>query len=64
MTKRLYRSDDNKVGYGVFGGIAEYYEIDPVIVRIVAVFVAILTGIIPFAFVYLLSVVVIPKHST
>ncbi len=63
MIKRLYRSDTNKVAAGVLGGVAEYYTIDPVIVRIVAVFVALLTGIVPFALVYLLGVVVIPKSS-
>ncbi|MCD5382311.1 MAG: PspC domain-containing protein [Candidatus Pacebacteria bacterium] len=62
MTKRLYRSDDNKIAAGVLGGVAEYYEIDPVIVRIIAVFVAVLTGVIPFALVYLLSVLVVPKR--
>ena len=61
--KRLYRSEDDKVLGGVMGGVAEYTEIDPVIIRILAVFVAIVTGIVPFALVYLLSVIVIPKKE-
>lgn len=60
--KRLYKSDDNKIAAGVLGGVAEYYEIDPVIIRILAVCIAIFTGIIPFALIYLLSVLVVPKQ--
>ena len=33
--KRLYRSKENKVIAGVCGGIAEYFKIDPVIVRLI-----------------------------
>jgi phage shock protein C len=60
--KQLYRSDSNKVCAGVMGGVAEYYSVDPVIVRLVAVFIIIVTGIVPLALIYLLSVIVIPKR--
>lgn len=33
MSKKLYRSNDRKV-FGVCGGIAEYFDIDPTIVRL------------------------------
>ena len=33
--KKLYRSRENKVLAGVCGGIGEYFEIDPVIVRLI-----------------------------
>ena len=33
-TKRLYRSVKNKVICGVCGGIAEYFGVDPTIVRL------------------------------
>ena len=35
--KRLYRSRSNRVLAGVCGGIGEYFDIDPVIVRILAI---------------------------
>jgi len=35
--KRLYRSRKNKIIAGVCGGIGEYFHIDPVIVRILAI---------------------------
>jgi len=33
-TKRLYRSKTDKLLGGVCGGIAEYFSIDPVLVRL------------------------------
>lgn len=34
MTKKLYRSNTDKKLAGVCGGIAEYFDIDPTIVRL------------------------------
>ena len=34
MSKRLYKSNENKMVDGVCGGIAEYFDIDPTLVRI------------------------------
>lgn len=63
MPKKLYRSEQDQIISGVAGGVAEYTEIDPVIIRLVAIFVMIMTGILPMAFIYLLSAIVIPKRS-
>lgn len=40
MAKRLYRSRENKMIAGVCGGIAEYLELDPTIVRLIWVIIA------------------------
>jgi phage shock protein C len=37
MAKKLYRSRTEKMIAGVCGGLAEYFEIDPTLVRLVAV---------------------------
>ncbi|MCR5671034.1 MAG: PspC domain-containing protein [Butyrivibrio sp.] len=34
MEKKLYRSNDRKL-FGVCGGVAEYFNIDPTVVRII-----------------------------
>ena len=34
-SKRLYRSVKNKVLCGVCGGIGEYFNVDPVIIRLI-----------------------------
>jgi len=57
--KRLYRSSSNKVFAGVFGGLGEYFNVDPVILRIVYVFLAVFTAIIPAIFVYILAIFII-----
>ncbi len=58
MDKKLYRSRD-KVISGVAGGIADYFYIDPTIVRLLWVLVAFMggTGIIA----YIICIVVIPE---
>lgn len=35
VDKKIYRSNRNKVLCGVFGGIGEYFNIDPVILRLI-----------------------------
>ena len=37
--KRLYRSRSNRIISGVCGGIGEYFNIDPIIVRILAIII-------------------------
>ena len=34
MKKRIYKSNDNRMVDGVCGGIAEYFGIDPTLVRL------------------------------
>ena len=41
MEKRLYRTVNGKMVAGVCGGIAEYFNIDPTVIRVVwAIFAA------------------------
>ena len=42
--KKLYRSNTDKVICGVCGGIAEYFEIDPTVVRVGTVVLSLLSG--------------------
>jgi phage shock protein C len=37
MKKRLYRSRDERIIWGVCGGIAKYFDVDPTLIRLVAV---------------------------
>ncbi len=43
MNKKLYRSNDRKI-FGVCGGVAEYFGIDPIIVRVLWVVFALSGG--------------------
>ena len=40
MAKRLYRSKKERMIAGICGGVAEYFNIDPVIVRLIFVVLA------------------------
>lgn len=57
--KRLYRSKKEKVIAGVCGGLAEYLNLDPVVVRILAVFSA-FTGI--GVLLYIAAILIVPEN--
>ncbi len=59
--RRLYRSRDDRVLAGVCGGIARYFNIDPVLVRVGAVALAFLGGAGLLA--YVAAVLLIPKEG-
>ena len=63
MKKRLYRSKKNKILSGVIGGISEYTDIDPVILRLIWVLILVFTGFVPGIIAYILAVAVMP-HKT
>ena len=60
--KRLYKSDSNRVLAGVFGGLGEYFNIDPVLLRVIWIFVVIFTAFVPGIITYILAAIVIPKR--
>jgi phage shock protein PspC (stress-responsive transcriptional regulator) len=59
--RRLYRSREDRVIAGVCGGIARYFNIDPVLVRVGAVALVFLGGAGLLA--YLAAVLLIPKEG-
>ncbi len=58
--KRLYRSTDQRMIAGVCGGIAEYFNIDVTIVRIIAV-ILLLPGAAPGFLPYVILWIIVPK---
>lgn len=61
--KRLYRSGKDKMIAGVCGGIAEYLEIDPVVVRLIWV----VASLVPHFFgagllAYIIAWIVMPRN--
>jgi phage shock protein PspC (stress-responsive transcriptional regulator) len=59
--KRMYRDKETAVIAGVLGGLADYFKQDPVLFRLVAIILLILTGIFPGIFFYLLAWVIVPR---
>lgn len=60
MERKLYRSDTQKVIAGVCGGLSEYFDIDPVIIRLLFVLIVLAGG--AGVLVYLIGWIVIPKR--
>ena len=56
--KRLYKSRKNKIVGGVCGGLAEYLNMDPTIVRIIAGVLCLVKGI--GLLVYIIACIVMP----
>lgn len=61
MQKRIYKVEEGKKVFGVCGGVAEYFDIDPVIIRVIwgIAILAYGTGLIA----YLVCAFVFPKKS-
>jgi len=57
--RRLYRSADDRILAGVCGGVAAYFDVDPVIVRIIWFLSVFFTGSLTF-WAYLIMIVVVP----
>lgn len=60
MNKRLTKSDD-KILSGVCGGIAEYFELDPTLVRIAYVFLSCFSAAFPGILCYIALCIIMPK---
>ena len=61
LHNRIYRSRDERMVAGVAGGIAEYADIDPTIVRLIWIAALLTTG--PLALLlYVLCAIVIPRE--
>ena len=61
-SKKLTRST-NKVLAGVCGGIAEYFEIDPTLVRICYAALSVFSAGFPGLLLYLILMMIMPKKA-
>ena len=59
--RRLYRSEKERLLGGVCGGLAEYFAVDPVLVRLVFVLLIFVSGIGVIA--YLVLWIITPRAS-
>ncbi len=62
LNKRLYRSKTNKIWAGVLGGVGEYYNVDPSLLRLAYIVVAFLSGFFPLFFAYIVAMLIIPQN--
>lgn len=60
MTKKLYRSQSSSMIAGICGGLGEYFNVDPTIVRIAAVLLIFANGMGLLA--YIIGWIIIPRR--
>lgn len=59
-TKRIYRSEEDRIFAGVCGGFGEYFDIDPVIVRLLWILFIMVGG--SGIVLYIIAWLIIPKR--
>ena len=60
-TKRLYRSTQNRMVAGVAGGLAEYFNVDPTLIRLLFVVMSLAGG--PGLLLYIILWVVMKEDT-
>ncbi len=61
QTKKLYRSRTNKVFTGLAGGLADYFAVDPTLIRVILVILEFATaGLLIIA--YFILALIVPKE--
>ncbi|GAE88090.1 PspC domain-containing protein [Acetivibrio straminisolvens] len=61
--KKMYLSDSDKIIGGVCGGVAEYFEIDSTLIRLITVVGTVFTGFFAGIIIYIVAMVIVPKKT-
>ncbi len=61
VSKRLYRSRENRMICGVAGGLGAYFDVDPTVVRLILV-IGLLAGLFPVVLLYLAGCILVPDE--
>jgi phage shock protein C len=61
--KRLTLSTTDKKLAGVCGGLGEYFDVDPTIVRLATVLITFATGILPMVIAYVVAWLIVPRTA-
>ncbi len=60
MTKKLYKSNTDKMLCGVLGGLAEYLKVDSTLIRILYAALCVFSAGFPGLVLYIICAIVIP----
>lgn len=60
--KKLYRSS-NRILEGVCGGIAEYFDVDPTLIRVVFAVLTLFSAAFPGLLLYIILMILIPNYN-
>ncbi|MCR2033332.1 PspC domain-containing protein [Anaerofustis stercorihominis] len=64
MNKKLYKTKNGAMISGVLKGISEYLEVDVTLVRVIYVFLAVVTTGFPFLLLYIILACIMPDKNT
>nr|WP_246050074.1 PspC domain-containing protein [Aquibacillus sediminis] len=59
--KKLTRSSMDRMFYGVIGGVANYFNIDSTLLRLIFVIALLFTSIFPLLIVYIVAIFIMPE---
>ena len=59
--RKLYRSNTNKVFAGICGGLGEYFDVDPTVIRLFWLLMVIFSGVFPGLIAYILAMLLVPR---
>jgi phage shock protein C len=60
--RKLYRSRTDSRLAGVCGGLGEFFEIDPTLIRLLVVAATMMTGLVPGLIAYLVAWIIVPEE--
>ena len=63
MPKKLYKIEQGKILCGVCGGIAEYLNLDPNIIRLMTILLGIFSAFFPMLIAYIVMACILPDKS-
>jgi phage shock protein C len=63
MAKKLTRSLENRMIGGVCAGLADYFDIDVSLVRLIFVGITLVTALVPMLIFYLIAWIIIPAKK-
>ena len=64
VSKRLYRSKKNKVFAGICGGVGEYFNVDPALIRLIWILLVAATGFFPGVLAYIIAIFIVPEKRS
>ena len=62
--KKLYRSTEDRKIAGICGGLGELLNIDPTIIRLLLIFLCIVTAVMPLILTYIIAWFIVPEKPS
>jgi len=63
MAKKLYRSSKQRMVAGICGGLAEYFDMDVNIMRLLFVAISLLSVLFPMVIFYIIAWIIVPEKE-